>query len=453
MSSGRRPDPALVLPAAAVGAVGGGAFLWRTLTWEAAASPDAWAYAAWGQAVARGERPLFELGATTPKPLATLLGAVVVPLPPDRALAVIVALALGALAASLFAAAYREGGAAAASVAVVALAAGAQLDLAVAFAYIDAVVAALVLTAIALQGRLRIAILVLAGLLRPEAWLLAAVAGYSETTGSRPRKLGGALAVGAVAPALWMISDLVLMGDALGTVNWQSDFDREPIPWRDIPGEFVTALRNEGGTVLAAAGIVGLGLHYARARRHPSADPLPLAVAVLWSSLVALEAGFGAALNARYLLPVVAVLALGCGLLVATFVPSRLRAFSPWLAVAIAAGALVFAAGSMDLGPRVPLEIARNRAVTEVRPTVEAVLDCGRLGLAGEAARATAPRLAASSRRSLHEFSLYPGGGSFAAVLHVTPKTRRADPLLPPWERRNTPLGPLAIAPRCVAPG
>ena len=158
---------ALVLPAVALGAVAAAAFLWRSLAWEPAVRVDGWAYAAWGQALARAERPLFELGATTPKPLAALIGLVVVPLPPERALALVAAVALAAIAASLFAAAFREAGTVAAVVAVAAFAFGVELNVVIAFGYIDAVVAALILVGIALRGRSRVGALVLAGLLRP----------------------------------------------------------------------------------------------------------------------------------------------------------------------------------------------------------------------------------------------------------------------------------------------
>jgi hypothetical protein len=455
MRSGR--TSALVPAAAAVGVLGGGAFLWRVLAWPSAVSPDAWAYAAWGQAVARGERPLFELAATTPKPLATFLGLLVAPLPPDRGMAVVVVLALGALVAFLFAATYREGSALAAAVAVVALALGAQLRPAIAYAFIDVVTAALIMAGIAFRGRPRIAAMVLAGLLRPEAWALAAVAGLTETAGSWPRRAAGALAAGAAGPVLWSLSDLVLTGDPLGTLHWRSERESSeglrPMPWTDIPGELWNDLEYLGGAVLVVAGFLGLALHYARRRRTGPADPLPLAVALGWSLSLALEARYGTELNARYLLPVVAVLALGCGLLVAAIVPRRLRAGSPWPAAAVASGALIAVAVAMSLGPSLPREIARNEALVTSRPLVESVLSCGTLGVSGgRRALTVIPKLAASSRRSLHDFGLYPSGGPFAGVLHSTLGARVGTPTLPPWPSRSTALGPLAVAPGCRAP-
>jgi len=449
----------VLLPAAAaVGVVGAGAFLWRVLAWPSAVSPDAWAYTAWGQAVARGERPLFELAATTPKPLATFLGLLVAPLPPDRGMAVVVALALGALAAFLFAAAYREGGAVAAAVAIVALVVGAELRPAIAYAFIDVVTAALIVAGIAFRGRLRIAAMVLAGLLRPEAWALAAVAGFTETAGSWRRRAVGSLVAGAAAPILWSLSDLVLTGDPLGTMHWRSERESSeglrPMPWTDIPGELWNDLEYLGGAVLVIAGFLGLVLHYVRRRRSGPADPLPLAVALGWSLSLALEARYGAELNARYLLPVVAVLALGCGLLVAAIVPRRLRVGAPWPAAAVAAGALVVAVAFMDLGSTFQREIARNEALVASRPLVESVLSCGDLGVSGgRRALTVIPKLAASSRRSLHDFGLYPGSGPFAGVLHSTLGAPVATPTLPSWPSRSTGLGPLAVAPGCRASG
>ena len=443
----------LLLPATTIAGVGVATFLWRTLVWQPAVRVDGWAYAAWGQALARGERPLFDLGATTPKPLAALLGFLVVPLPPERAFAVVAALALAALAASLFAVAYRAGGTIAAAISVVALLVGARLNVVLAFGYIDAVVSALILVGIALRGRLRVAALVLAGLLRPEAWVLAAVAGFSETAGPLRRRAGGALVAGVIAPALWILSDVALIRDPLGTLHWASYRRGElavvNVPWTEVPGEFWSALTEEVSAVVAIAGVLGLALHFLRTRRGLAADPLPVAVVVVWPLLLVLETHYGG-LNPRYLFPVVPLLALGCGLLAAQLLRSLLRMRSPWPGVAVAAGALVIATISMGIGPGVPEQMARNAAIAETRPAVESVLSCGRLGVTRRiAARDVIPQLAASSRGSMYEFGIYRHGRRFAAVLHRTRRLRPADPALPPWPRYDTPLGPLAVAPAC----
>jgi hypothetical protein len=443
----------LGLAAAAVALAAGAAVLWRLLSWPAAATVDAWAYAAWGQAVARFERPLFELGATTPKPLAAVLGTLASPLPPGRAFPVVVALAAAGLAAALFAAALREGGAVAAAVAVVALAFGASLPTSVAFGLVDVVVAAFVTAGVALRGPWRIAAFVLAGLLRPEAWALAAVAGFTETAGSRLRRLAAAAAALAAGPALWILCDLLLTGDPLASLHYHFDRlgarGRPGIGWPDVPAELWTGLASAAGTVVVIGGVLGLALHYVRAHGRREVDWVPLAVVVVWPLLIAVQAGAGANLRARYLLPVAAVLALGCGLLAASFLRTT-RPWATWAAVAVAAGAFVVVAVSADItrGMRDPIE--KNEALAATRPAIDSVLACGRVAATrGSARRGVLPQLAAASRRSLKEFGIYRRDREFAAVLQLSDSVNPAP--LPPWPQHAVPLGVLAVAPACSA--
>jgi hypothetical protein len=428
--------------------------LWRTLTRPPAVTVDGWAYAAWGQAVLRGERPLFDLGYTTPKPLAVALGSIVAPLPPQRAFAVVVAVALGAVAASLFAAAYRDGGPVAAVVALAVLVLGVAFNSIAAFAYVDAVVTALVLAAIALRGRLRIGALVLAGLLRPEAWVLAAVGGFSESAGSLTRRVGHAVLAGAIAPVLWVVSDLVLMGDPLGTSHWRRDAPGTETTraWLSIPGDIWGVLSRHGGALVVFFGVAGLCVHFLKSRREGRADPLPLAVLIVWTLFYALETRTNGILPGRYLLPVVGVLALGCGLLVAPVLQTWLGRVSVWPAVAAGAVVLVVAVLATDPPPNLPRSTARNAALLETRPVIESALSCGKVGTTrGSAAQGVIPQLAAASRRSLHEFGIYPRGGPYAAVLDYRPRWQpgREINTLPPWALQETALGPLAVAPGC----
>jgi hypothetical protein len=444
---------------AVVAGVGAVVFLWRLLSWPSAATTDAWTYAAWGQAVTRLERPLFELGATTPKPLAVLLGTAVAPLPPERAFTIVVALAAGVLGGAVFAAAYRDAGTIAAAVAVVALVVAAPLSFSVVSGYVDVVVAALVAAGVALRGPWRIGALVLAGLLRPEAWVLAGIAGFTEGSGSRRRRLALGAAAGLAAPVLWMLGDLVLAGDPLGTAHWQSESHARnvlaDIRWLDVPDELWSALTTFGGVVFVVLGAVGLVVRYAGARRRGGAvDPMPLAAAAVWSVLLALETRYGRELNARYLYPVVAVLAVGWGFLASSILSSRLRARSPWPAAAVAAAAIVIAVVVPDLGTSDPRPGVQrwNDAVAALRPTVESALACGKVGTTEKAAATgLIPKLAASSRRSLHEFGVYPDGGPYAAVLAYRPGWRPGQRVaLPSWPLRSTALGPLAVSPGCA---
>src|SRR6266508_23288 len=167
-----------------------------------------------------GEQLVYNT-ATTPKPLASVLAAIVSPLPPTRAWALVVGLALGVLVASLLAAGSREAGTLGGVAAVGAFVVAAPLDRVLWTSLVDAVTAALVVLAIALRGRARIASLVLAGLLRPEAWVLSALAGYVESAGSRLRRLLLGIGAGVLPLLLWTAFDLAVTGDPRASRRFQ----------------------------------------------------------------------------------------------------------------------------------------------------------------------------------------------------------------------------------------
>ena len=438
-----------------------GILIGRVLAWPAATGYDAWAYTAWGQALARLERPLFELGATTPKPLATLLALPVVPLPPERAFPLVVAVFMGALAGALFAAALRQAGTVAAVGATVALVFGVRLEPILWFGHSDGITAALVLLGVALRGWPRVAALVLAGLLRPEAWLLAGFAAAWEARGTLRRVAFGLGAL--VLPALlWLFLDLVLAGDALATQNWREG--REPVDYGTLGSVEVTRrvwdrLTEAVHPAIVVVGVLGLALHLWRSRGR---DPLPAVAVVLWTGALAIERELGIELNARYFLPVAALLALGCGLGAGVLVPERVRDRFPLPAAAAAVAILALAAATMGFGPA-RLEAARADAVREALPLLERPLACGTLATTGtRQSAAVIPQLAASARESLHGFAVYEPSGRYAGVLlfeaHRFESGRKARGLrrqteraeLPPWPREETPLGPLAVDPECA---
>jgi hypothetical protein len=431
-----------------------GLFLWVTASWPSASSNDAWAYTAWGQALARGEQLVYNLG-TTPKPLASVLAAFVSPLPPARAWAVVVALSLGMVVAGLLAAGYRGAGPLGAVVAPAAFVLAAALEPVIWFSLVDALTAALVVCAVALQGRARIVPLVLAGLLRPEAWAASALAGYVEVGGSRLRRALGAAVAGALPIVLWLVLDLLLAGDALATQRFREGAGPD-LAERTSQGvlEGLDLLRKaivaESGALFALVGAVGLLAHGWRSYRRGE-FPFPLALALVWLAGLFAETVYGIELNPRYLLPVVAILALGWGLLVGasvTFVSAR-RAGWPWVAAATALAATAVAVMRMDFG--LPAERSRNHslAVSRSAPTVETVLDCGRLGFVGRRRVAgTMSRLSALTRTSSGRFERAESQppSRYAGVLAVRGVERRQ---LPAWPIRRTPLGPLAVDPGC----
>lgn len=434
----------------AVAAAGTGIFLWRTLSWPSASSNDAWAYAAWGQAIGRGEQLVYNAG-TTPKPLASVLAAIVSPFPPTRAWALVIALALGVLVAGLLAAGYREAGPIGAAVAPVAFVLAARLDEVIWFSLVDAVTAALVVLAIVWRGRARIAPLVLAGLLRPEAWLASALAGYVETTGSRLRKSLSAFVSGLLPLVLWFTFDLALAGDALATRKFQGTgalLSQGPLESFDLfRGKIILA----SGAAFALGGGLGLLVHGWRSYRRGE-FPFPLALAFVWAAALFAQTVYGYELNARYFLPLVAILALGWGFLVAAVVPrpSGQRPIWIWAAAVAAIAATVLATVQMDFG-RAARRVERDSLVVRRSlHAVEPVLDCGRLGLVGDRhVGSTIGRLSAATRTSLTRFErAEPGPANrYAGVLAVEGKERGS---LPAWPLRRTPLGPLAVNPDCL---
>jgi hypothetical protein len=97
-----QPTHAAVAAALALGGIAAGTFLWRTLAWPPRRARTPGRTSRGGEALLRGERPAFDLTSTIPKPLATVLGALASPLPPEQAMGVVVALAFGVLVAALF---------------------------------------------------------------------------------------------------------------------------------------------------------------------------------------------------------------------------------------------------------------------------------------------------------------------------------------------------------------
>jgi hypothetical protein len=183
----------------------------------------------WGQQLARGQTPAYKLAlAPTPHPLLEALGAILEPLGAATTIAIVVALAylalsaLGYLVYTLGASWFsRPVGLAAAALILSryeVLSYGVR-------AYVDVPYVVLVLAALALETRRRragwpvIALLDLAGLLRPEAWLFAVVYWLYLWRGASPRERWRLGALVALAPVLWALSDLLVTGNPLWSLT------------------------------------------------------------------------------------------------------------------------------------------------------------------------------------------------------------------------------------------
>jgi hypothetical protein len=360
-----------------------GALVTRIVTWPAAQSVDDWAYAAWGQGLARGQAPVIAVTGTSPKPLVHLLALLAVALPADRGMSIVVALASAALVAGVAAAALRLGGPVALPVAVLALVFSPVFGNDYQHGSVDAIGAALLVAALAVRGRQRVILLIATGLMRPEAWAVAAVAGYLESGGSRWRRLAVGTVSGAAAPVIWAVTDLALSGTpfAFLAVGRRIDnFIGVPRPALSaLPHLLWAAISAAAGVPVALLGTVGLFLSAIRLYRRGALDALPLITVTVWSAGLVAENYARLPAYARYASPVSAVLAVGAGLLVAELVPHARGRVAVWAAAVLAATSVaVWVGAATRIRPVDGYGVGKIEASL---PAVRRVLACGTLGV------------------------------------------------------------------------
>jgi hypothetical protein len=378
-------DP--VVPALWIG--GGGALLWLAFG-HGFANYDTFYALLWGAEIAAGETP--DYGAPippTPHPLATALGVALAPFG-DAAEGITVAIAYGSLAAIAYLC-YRLGSLwfnrpAGLLAAAIAISREPMLSDGVR-AYVDIPFVALVLAALLVEtkrpraGWPVLALLALAGLLRPEAWLFsAAYVVYLAYTVYRPgalatlkaarRSSGGLrqilasgradrikrallplshalrqprfwvlIAIAASAPLLWALYDLVIAGDPLYSLTGT----RETVETlaRDTGlVDFVRFFPRRVGEIAREPVLVGalgggiLGLWLLRRRSALGAAAGFLAVAAFGILAIA-----GLAVITRYALLAATILAIFCG--AGAFGWLELERDDPWRRRWAAFGALV----------------------------------------------------------------------------------------------------------------
>ena len=304
----------------------------------------------WGEQVVRGEQPDFEVPvAPTQHPLAIAVGAVVSPLgdSAEDVLLALVILSIGFIAVGLFRLGHElfawPVGVLAAAIFLTRVP---PLNFGIR-GYVDLPTIALIVWAAVLEvrrprcGAAVLVLLGLAGLLRPEAWLLAAV--YWVWLG-RPLRLAP---LAAAAPVIWALTDLVVTGDPLWSLHGTSDLAADlgrPRGLDDVPSVMPRRLGEIMRLPELLAATIGFGLALAWFRRRAA---VPAAVLVLNGVAFLVLAVGGLSLLGRYLFLAGAMLSLfaaiaALGWLALGRDDARRR---PWLAggVAILAAFVVFA--------------------------------------------------------------------------------------------------------------
>lgn len=367
-------------------------------------NPDNLAYLAWGAELRAGGLPTAENALTTPHPVPILLmavgGGIVSPLATWAVLAIA---GLVAVAAGATLVAWRAAGASGVAAALLALALAGGVWSAGPLRGIDWLAAGAIGLALAVppeRRRTRLVLLVLAGLVRPEAWLLPPLL---VLAGDR-RAWRAAVAWGLAAPGLWALFDGLLLGDPLLAFHRTDALSGIAAPG---PGLF--------GVVELLVSAAGLGVFVAwlGAGRLWPVDVLPgIVLAAVPVALLA-ELAVGYPVRERYALLLVPAVAGAAGSL------ARLRRrLQVAVSLVLIAGALVVAVGRDVADRRLPLTRERAQAVA-----IDAhVSDCARIGVAGLGERTPGllPPLAVLTGRPLAKFVPEPAPGAVDVVLAPT---------------------------------
>jgi len=277
----------------------------------------------WGGEIASGQKPDYGGPiAPTPHPLATALGVALSPFG-DGAEGIVVAIAFLSLATVVYLT-YRLGtlwfgvpaGLLAAAIVLTRepmLSEGAR-------AYVDVPYIALVLGALLIETRRPragwpvLAMLAVAGLLRPEAWLFSgAYLVYLYWGGTRDRELVGLAALAASAPLVWFLSDLWVTGNPLYSFTDTRDKAESLNRATGIVDVITVGPRRLGEIVRepVLVGAVGgglLALAFVRSRARVGIVAGVLAVAAF-----ALLGAAGLSVITRYLLLTGTIVAIFCG--------------------------------------------------------------------------------------------------------------------------------------------
>ncbi len=300
----------------------------------------------WGRELLHLDTPSWSAGAT-PHPLTNLLGviAALVPSASETVLLAVGYLAVGALVVGAFAIGRVLFGVAAGVLAAVLVFTRDTLLFYGALAYLDVIFAALVIWAIALEAarpRRGVPVLVLlaiAGLVRPEAWLLSA----AYWLYARPPDRRAVLLVLA-APLLWVAIDLVVTGDpvfSFTTTTEATGRSGRPTGLSGVLSEGYRIIARTARPDVCLAAALGLAVAWRRGRFGLLFGALVASAVATFIPVIA-----GTPLNDRYLMVTMALLCVAAAAPVAL-----LEERGAWR-LAGAAGLALLVAGAAFQAPR-----------------------------------------------------------------------------------------------------
>ncbi|MBJ7332325.1 MAG: glycosyltransferase family 39 protein [Solirubrobacteraceae bacterium] len=273
---------------AGAGALALAAVLWWALV-PTYPAYDAYWHLVWGRELLDGVNPTFEVyAAPTEHPLYVLVAAIfgLVGEDADRLLVLAGLLSLVALVCGVWRLTKDLFGVWPAALAALFVGSSFAFLLYAVRAYVDVPFLALVAWAASYEVRERkwlpMVLLVFAGLLRPEAWVLAGLLWLWRFRGSATRERVILAGLVVLAPLLWFATDWVVTGDPLHSLTSTSELAEALGRDRGVlkaPRLFVVHLFDVARAPVALAGFIGAGLAVARYGWRAMAVPLALVVA------------------------------------------------------------------------------------------------------------------------------------------------------------------------------
>jgi hypothetical protein len=192
------------------------------------------------------------------------------------------------------------------------------------------------------RGTPVLVVLAVAGLVRPEAWVLSGLYWLYLWRDSTPRQRVLFAALVASAPVIWCLMDLIVTGDALHSLHGTSDLAAENGRRRSL-GQVPRWTAQYYAFAVREPLLLGIPIGMFFAWRFRRREVLvPLAVVVAMTAVFAVGPIFGLPLIGRYLRTPAVVLALFYGLAVFgwTLLPRSSPVRRGWMVVGIVAGLL-----------------------------------------------------------------------------------------------------------------